>query len=140
MTEISIKEWIKNFDKGEYESSDIDTQIKAGWYDWFCKDSSLAKKTQSLGKKLKMIAKSSKIDINKSYVFFKNNCPMIGNLYDDFRISDLKTGNVIFTITPKYGNKGYKGLGAVWGKENSFSVPLIEGTWKEIKNWFLKEN
>ena len=27
----------------------------------------------------------------------------------------------------------------VWGKENDFKEPLVEGSWKDIKNWFLAE-
>lgn len=44
--EVSIKTWIENFDKGEYNSPARHIQCLAGWYDWFCRDSSLAGKTQ----------------------------------------------------------------------------------------------
>lgn len=47
--EISIREWVVRFNDGKYESSDVKTQIEAGWYDWFCKDSSLANKTKRMG-------------------------------------------------------------------------------------------
>lgn len=106
--------------------------VNSLWYDWFCRDSSLFKKGVSLIKKLNQIAASKKFDNDKTYVIFKNNCPLYGRLYDDFRICDIETGNVIYTVVPKSGHKGF-----VWGKENDFKEPLFEGSWKEIKAWFL---
>jgi len=137
--QISLAEQIVKFDNGEYNSPDFKTQCDAGWYDWFCKDTSLAAKTKTLYGKVKQIIKSKKFDSTKVYVFFKNNCPMMGKLYDDFRICDLKTGDVIFTITPKSGHESMKGKGEIWGKENNFQGPLFQGTWTEIKQWFLTE-
>ena len=107
------------------------------WYGWFCRDSSLQRKGEALLKKLRAIAKSEKFDNSKCYVFFKNNCPCIGSLYDDFRICDIESGDVIYTVTPKSGHKALNGLGEVWGRENNFEGPLFRGSWKEIKNWFL---
>lgn len=133
---ITIRRWIEKFNAGLYASSNIDIQIEAGWYDWFCRDSSLANKTQKLGKNLIAISKSKKIDIDKQYVFFKNNCPMTGNLYDDFRICDIETGEVIYTVTPKSGHNSDNGLGEVWGKSNDFDGSIFKGTWTEIKKWF----
>lgn len=136
--ELNLIEWIENFKKGNYNDPDVKTQIRAGWYDWFCNDKSLAAKTKSLGRKLIQIVNSPKINPETSYVFFKNNCPMWGKLYDDFRICDIKSGNVIYCITPKSGHEVKNGLGDVWGRENDFKEPLFEGSWKEIKDWFLK--
>ena len=136
--ELNLIEWIENFKNGNYNDPDVKVQIKAGWYDWFCKDQSLAAKTKSLGRKLIQIVNSSKINPETSYVFFKNNCPMFGSLYDDFRICDIESGDVIYCITPKSGHKVKNGLGDVWGKENDFKEPLFEESWKEIKDWFLK--
>lgn len=107
------------------------------WYDWFCKNSSLQRKGEALLKKLKAISKSTKFDNSKCYVFFKNNCPCNGSLYDDFRICDLETGDVIYTVVPKSGHTADNGLGEVWGRENNFDGPLYRGSWKEIKKWFL---
>lgn len=106
------------------------------WYDWFCNDKALPAKTVKLVNKLKRVVKSEKIDIDNNYVFFKNNCPCEGTLYDDFRICDLKTGEVIYTITPRSGHTSMNGKGTVWGKENNFNAPLIEGTWNDIKAFF----
>lgn len=98
MQRLSLKEWIKAFNNGSFESADRKTQIEAGWYDWFCKDSSLKAKTYKLGGVVKQIKDGGKVDLANTYVFFKNNCPLNGPLYDDFRICDILTGNVQFTV------------------------------------------
>ena len=134
--EITLREWAKKFKAGAYSSPDRHTQCDAGWYDWFCKDTSLAAKTKNLGTKVLSIMGSPKVDPDKQYVFFKNNCPMFGSLYDDFRICDIETGDVIYTVTPRSGHNVDKGMGQVWGKENDFTGPLFKGTWKDIKKWF----
>lgn len=132
----NLLEWIEAFDNGEYDQPDFYTQVKAGWFDWFCKDSSLRNKTKKLGSNLKQIINSPKLDPKNQYVFFKNNCPMAGELYDDFRICCIKTGDVIYTIIPRSGHYSENGNGSVWGRDNDFNGPLFTGTWKEIKDWF----
>ena len=49
--DLNLIEWIENFKKGDYENPSRNSQIDAGWYDWFCKDTTLVNKTKSLGKK-----------------------------------------------------------------------------------------
>lgn len=134
---ITIRQWIKNFDSGMYQSADTSTQCSAGWYDWFCKDSSLARKTSALGKKLKQISSSKKFDLDKTYVFFKNNCPLNGKLYDDFRICDIESGDVLYTIVPKSGHNSMNGLGEVWSSKNKFECALFTGKWPDIIVFFL---
>ena len=95
---ISLSEWINNFLSGNYESQDVKTQIQAGWYDWFCKDSSLAIKTKKMGSIIKDVKAGGKVNLKDWYVWFKNNCPLNGPLYDDFRFANLETGDVMFTI------------------------------------------
>ena len=48
-SEITLRTWIERFNNGDFETKDVATQIEAGWYDWFCKDSSLANKTKRMG-------------------------------------------------------------------------------------------
>lgn len=120
---ITLKEWINNFVSGEYDNNDFKTQVDAGWYDWFCKGSSLANKTKRMGGIIKQIKKGGKIDLDNWYVWFKNNCPMVGPLYDDFRFADLKTGNVQFTIAINDKRSNYKY--EVWGRKNNFNGCII---------------
>lgn len=135
-SEVSVREWLENYEAGKYANPDTNTQITAGWYDWFCKDTALAGKTRKLASKVKHIAKSSKINLDTMYVWFKNNCPLYGKLYDDFRFADRETGNVIYTITPSCGHKTTEGQASVWGRENDFNGPLVEGTWEDVLNFF----
>lgn len=96
MNEISIKTFCEEFLNGMFEDPSRKTQIQAGWYDWFCKDYALLGKTRVLGKKVVEIADSGRFDKNTCYVFFKNNCPCVGPLYDQFSICDIETGEVLF--------------------------------------------
>jgi hypothetical protein len=92
------------------------------FYDWFCKDSSLRNKSWKLMKQVKTFLKhNQQIDLLEHYVFFKNNCPMNGPLYDDFRICNIETGDVVYTVTPKCGHSG---LAEIWGRENAFKGPI----------------
>lgn len=136
MSNVKLTEWVGRFLNGEFEDVSVKTQIKAGWYDWFCRDTSLCNKTKALGKKVVQLLPSKKIDGENTYVFFKNNCPMYGNLYDDFRICDLETGDVIYTIVPRCGHESSNGRAKVYGRDNNFEEPLVEGTWKDVKKFF----
>ena len=136
---ISIREFLERYDSGEFDSSDVETQIKAGWYDWFCKDEMLHKKTKRLVQKLKSIIKTKKFDIDKTYVFFKNNRPIMGSLYDDFRICDIENRRVLYTVIPSSGHRVDKGKAVVYGHENDFEEPLVVGTWRDVKRFFSKD-
>ena len=149
--EMNIKTYLERFGNGDFDKNDVTVQCAAGWYDWFCRDSALMNKTIKLTKKLKQIVDSPKINTETMYVFFKNNCPMVGPLRDDFRICDIKTGKVLYTITPEektetcqinYGGrrrkKVYTTSSSVWGRENEFEIPLVSGCWQDVKDFFLK--
>ena len=87
MSNINVREWIQKFNNGEFDNKDFDTQVKAGWYDWFCSEKSLSNRLKKMGNIIKDINNDYILD--NYYVWFKNNCPMIGGLYDDFRLEPL---------------------------------------------------
>lgn len=136
---IPIRQFIKNYRAGLYKPLDVKTQCNAGWYDWFCKGTLLPKKTITLADKLLSLLPSYKIDIDKQYVFFKNNCPMAGNLYDSFSVCDLETGDVVLWVTPHNGHWGDD-----FGKAQVYAVrddpdakaPIINGTWRDVVKFF----
>ena len=138
---ICLQSWIGAFLLNEYESQDIKTQIKAGWYDWFCKDSSLAKKTQRMGNIISKLREGGKVNFKNWYVWFKNNCPLNGPLYDDFRFADLETGEVQFTIQLDccWNKKKYAVYGRTPDGEFHSDEPLFEtDSVRELINWFNK--
>jgi len=134
---VSFKQWIENYQNGMYDSPDFDTMCKAGWYDWFCKDSSLINRMKKMVPAILKISKSSKIDLDKTYIFFKNNCPMCGKLYDDFRICDIDSGDVIYTIIPHSGHDSeQEHPSMVWGKDNDFDGAIVKGDMKTVYQFF----
>lgn len=106
------------------------------FFDWFCGDKALAAKQRKLDKLVRELALSPKIDLDKMYVWYKNNCPCVGSLYDDIRFADMKTCEVIYTIVPSCGHEIAKGRAEVWGKENDFCGPLVVGTWDDVLKFF----
>jgi hypothetical protein len=132
----SIRQFIHNYESGEYNSDDRDTMIEAGWYDWFCEDQELKSRLDEMFPKVKQCAESSKVDMDTMYVFFKNNCPCDGDLYDDFRFCDIRTGDVVYTIVPATGHTRDFGQSEVWGQENGFKGPLAKGNWADIEDFF----
>jgi hypothetical protein len=136
---MSINTFCTRFRKGDFDNPDIHTQIEAGWYDWFCRDSSLKNKTKNLGNKIDQIKESKRFNPEKCYVFFKNNCPANGSLYDSFSICDLESGDVLFWVTPRNGHDIHRGKAQVFSS-NDFENPAAEGSWLDIKKWFMEGN
>jgi hypothetical protein len=130
----SIREFLSSPPVEQYGDGVDDFGV---WYDWFCTDKQTKRRGSALVTKLKTIVNSSKIDLDNHYVWFKNNCPCWGELYDDFRIADRETGDIVFTIIPKIGHNTDHGKSAVYGPSNDFEAPLVIGTWDEVKAWFL---
>ena len=136
MNNISIKQFIKNYEKGKYNNPDTNTMIDAGWHDWFCDDAELKPRLDAMFPKVKEIAHSSKINMDTMFVFFKNNCPGIGDIYDDFRFCEMECGDVVYTIVPASGHEKSKGQASVCGRENEFKVALAEGKWDDVAIFF----
>ena len=135
---ISINEWIYKFLSGEFDSQDVRVQIQAGWYDWFCKDSSLANKTKKMGNIVRQVKRGGKVNLDDWYVWFKNNCPLNGPLYDDFRFASLETGDVQFTIQINccWNKHRYAVYGRTPDGEGHWDEPLFESdSLKDLVKW-----
>ena len=138
MVQVNVKRWIERFLDGDFVNIDVKTQIEAGWYDWFCKDTSLAAKTRKMGNIIKDIRDGGKVDLDGCYVWFKNNCPLNGPLYDDFRFADLETGKVQFTIQINccWNNTRYAVFGRTPDGQGHWDTPLFEtDSVRKLKQW-----
>ena len=125
---VSIREQLSEWDLNKVILDNTGNINDYCWnfWDWFCSDKSLERRAKLLMPKVKKFVKEFNVDIDKNYVWFKNNCPMYGSLYDDFRISDRETSNVLYTVTPKTGHYVDDDKKAeIWGRENDFDGPLF---------------
>jgi len=105
-----------------------------GFYDWFCKDNSLKKRALKFISKLKFLKEIGIIDGDRMYVWFKNNCPCNGSLYDDMRISLIEEGTFCGGLCPKTGHYNQTMKAELWFFDNSGEVQYIEAlNWSELK-------
>lgn len=107
-TEITINEFIAN------PFPTVDEYGAGLFFDWFCRDRSLKNKALNFIPMLKFLVKNEVIDGDKTRVIFKNNCPGMGDLYDDLRVIDLETDEMIMGVAPSLGYDTKKGKCAFW--------------------------
>ena len=124
MKNITLKKQFEAFKQGQIVDNTGDKNCCFNFYDWFCKDTSLERKSKKLYKAAIKFCETFKVDLDKHYVFFKNNCPMSGRLYDDFRICDIESGDVVYNVTPK---SGHTGEAEIYFRGNGFNEPLHSG-------------
>lgn len=97
--ELSVRQWQEKFRTGAFDSNDLAVQCEAGWHDWFCQDQALARRLKKIGKVVMGI--TAPFILDNYYVWFKNNQPLEGPLYDDARFEPLsgERGGKYFAVS-----------------------------------------
>jgi len=124
MSKANLKQQLEAFKQGRYLDSDGNESRCYTFYDWFCKETSLKAKSDKLFRQTQKFVDLMGIDQEKHYVFFKNNCPVNGPLYDSFSICSTDSREVIWWITPK---SGHTGEAEVYWREKGFNTPYATG-------------
>lgn len=124
MKNVNLKTQLESFANGIYLDSDGTESDCFNFYDWFCEDSELEDRANELFTETGIFVDKFGIDTDNHYVFFKNNCPMSGDLYDSFSICEVESGDVVYWVTPK---SGHTGMAEICGKSNNFKKPLYSG-------------
>ena len=86
---ISINQLLKNPEK---EIKEARCHL---FYDWFCSDTALVNRALKFIPLLQLLVDKGLLDGDSNYVWFKNNCPMDGKLYDDMRISTIENSTFL---------------------------------------------
>jgi hypothetical protein len=88
-----------------------------------------------MGNVIKQIKVGGKVDLETTYVWFKNNCPLNGPLFDDFRIARLDNNEVQYTV--QFSSPWEKHRYTVYGIKNVFQEPLFgTDSLRELVKWF----
>lgn len=120
---ITVREWQKKYRDGDFNNKSFDTMVEAGWYDWFCKTSTLHGRLKNLAPLIMAI--TDPIILDNYYVWFKNNCPCCGPLYDDVRFEPIngERDGRYFVVTHK--DEREDKLWTLYTERNGFDSPEV---------------
>jgi hypothetical protein len=116
------------------------------FWDWFCSDKALKIKSKLLMTKAAKVMEKLKLDPEKYYVSFKNNCPVNGKLYDSFQICTYdEKQDVVIWCAPSLGYKSKEGMAELVDfrekAENEMEAKTLSAwSWKELTHMLTADS
>lgn len=139
MGEMTLRTFKERYLRGDFDSKDVNVQCEAGWYDWFCSNAGLAGRTKKIWTVLKGITNDFVLD--NFYVWFKNNCPCVGPLYDDVRFELIDGAEVSgpYYFGVSIGDTCQDCRYAIFTERSGYEYELksksVKDVWKFINEW-----
>lgn len=136
---ITVRQWRENYINGMYDEKDIATMCDAGWYDWFCSNKALCNRLKKFGSIIKKI--NNDFILDNYYVWFKNNCPCTGPLYDDMRFEPIDENlrdelYFLVCVDCPWDNKKF----GIATARNNYEKEYEFDTQKEVVEWINNFN
>lgn len=125
---ISITELLRNHDE-IFEKDD-----SCGFYDWFCKDSSLKRRALKMLPKLQFLVDEGLLNGDDKYVWFKNSCPLNGDLYDEMGISSIGGDeDYLGGLCPACGHTSSAKEASIWMLNDGEMHTVTADRWVTLK-------
>ena len=115
------------------------------FWDWFCSEKALKIKSKLLMTKAAKVMSKLGLDPETHRVFFKNNCPGQGKLYDSFSIcTNDEANDVVIWCTPSSGHKSVEGQAElvdfrIKTEEVHNGKSIVANSWKELTHKLVDE-
>ena len=110
---MTLRQFRERFNNGDFDSPDKNTQIEAGWKDWFCKEQELPERLTKTGEVINGI--TSDFILDNYHVVFTNLSTLNGSLFDEVKFDpvgikedDEKYKELAFSMEVGNTASGYK--------------------------------